>query len=170
MIPEYQEPKGLAPDAEPLEDNYAATRHSDATKGSHALLNAMLLAAGKPPAPMPRPPCCHSCGAPLLGDGRLISGIQTVVASHYRIPVQEMVSDRKSRESARPRQVAMYLARKLTPKSLPEIGRRFGGRDHTTVMHAIRQVEKLIATDPDVADEVAALRMCLSAERVEITA
>ena len=74
-----------------------------------------------------------------------IDEIQTQVAEHYRIRKAEMTSARRAREVARPRQVAMYLSKQLTPKSLPDIGRRFGGRDHTTVIHAVRQIEKLRA-------------------------
>jgi chromosomal replication initiator protein len=79
-----------------------------------------------------------------------IDEIQTRVADHYCIRKAEMVSARRAREVARPRQVAMYLSKQLTPKSLPDIGRRFGGRDHTTVIHAVRQIEKLRASDPDI--------------------
>lgn len=79
-----------------------------------------------------------------------IDEIQTQVAEHYQIRKAEMTSARRAREVARPRQVAMYLSKQLTPKSLPDIGRRFGGRDHTTVIHAVRQIEKLRASDPDI--------------------
>ncbi|MCA1653209.1 MAG: chromosomal replication initiator protein DnaA [Sphingomicrobium sp.] len=79
-----------------------------------------------------------------------IDEIQTQVAEHYRIRKAEMTSARRAREVARPRQVAMYLSKQLTPKSLPDIGRRFGGRDHTTVIHAVKQIEKLRASDPDI--------------------
>nr|WP_240309566.1 MULTISPECIES: chromosomal replication initiator protein DnaA [Sphingomonas] len=79
-----------------------------------------------------------------------IDEIQTQVAEHYRIRKAEMTSARRAREVARPRQVAMYLSKQLTPKSLPDIGRRFGGRDHTTVIHAVRQIEKLRALDPEI--------------------
>ena len=79
-----------------------------------------------------------------------IDEIQTRVAEHYCIRKAEMVSARRAREVARPRQIAMYLSKQLTPKSLPDIGRRFGGRDHTTVIHAVRQIEKLRASDPDM--------------------
>ena len=76
-----------------------------------------------------------------------IDEIQTQVAEHYRIRKAEMTSARRAREVARPRQVAMYLSKQLTPKSLPDIGRRFGGRDHTTVIHAVKQIERLRASD-----------------------
>jgi chromosomal replication initiator protein len=86
-----------------------------------------------------------------------IDEIQKRVSDHYRIRAAEMVSARRAREVARPRQVAMYLAKQLTPRSLPEIGRRFGGRDHTTVIHAVRQIEKLRAMDTEIDADVRTL-------------
>ena len=83
-----------------------------------------------------------------------IDEIQRRVADHFRIKQAEMSSARRAREVARPRQVAMYLAKQLTPRSLPEIGRRFGGRDHTTVIHAVRQIEKLRQTDAELDADV----------------
>jgi chromosomal replication initiator protein len=83
-----------------------------------------------------------------------IDEIQTQVAEHYRIRKAEMTSARRAREVARPRQVAMYLSKQLTPKSLPDIGRRFGGRDHTTVIHAVKQIEKLRAADADLDADI----------------
>jgi chromosomal replication initiator protein len=83
-----------------------------------------------------------------------IDEIQRRVCDHYRIRHAEMSSARRAREVARPRQIAMYLAKQLTPRSLPEIGRRFGGRDHTTVIHAVRQIEKLRATDAELDADV----------------
>jgi chromosomal replication initiator protein len=67
------------------------------------------------------------------------------VAEHYCLRMSDMTSARRARAVARPRQVAMYLSKTMTSKSLPEIGRRFGGRDHTTVMHAVRKIEELKA-------------------------
>ena len=72
-----------------------------------------------------------------------IDEIQRRVAEHFNVRQGEMTSDRRARAVARPRQVAMYLAKQLTSRSLPEIGRKFGGRDHTTVMHAVRKIEEL---------------------------
>jgi chromosomal replication initiator protein len=83
-----------------------------------------------------------------------IDEIQTQVAEHYRIRKAEMTSARRAREVARPRQVAMYLSKQLTPKSLPDIGRRFGGRDHTTVIHAVRQIERLRASDSELDADI----------------
>ena len=74
-----------------------------------------------------------------------IDEIQRRVAEHFNIRLSEMTSERRARAVARPRQVAMYLAKQLTTRSLPEIGKKFGGRDHTTVMHAVRKIEELIA-------------------------
>ena len=79
-----------------------------------------------------------------------IASIQSRVAAHYGLTDADMRSQCRERRVARPRQVAMYLARRLTDKSLPFIGRRFGGRDHTTVIHAVRQIEKLRAADAEL--------------------
>jgi chromosomal replication initiator protein len=90
-----------------------------------------------------------------------IQEIQKKVAEHWSIRIAEMSSARRSRNIARPRQVAMYLAKQLTSKSLPEIGRHFGDRDHTTVMHAVSRVTALMATDAAFADDVELLRRLL---------
>ena len=90
-----------------------------------------------------------------------IDEIQKKVAEHYNVRVADMHSARRSRSIARPRQVAMYLAKQLTPRSLPEIGRKFGGRDHTTVIHAVRKVEELSAYDASFREDVELLRRLL---------
>ena len=90
-----------------------------------------------------------------------IEEIQKRVAEHYNIRIADMQSARRARAVARPRQVAMYLAKQLTTRSLPEIGRKFGGRDHTTVMHAVRKVEELRAQDASFAEDVELLRRML---------
>ncbi len=90
-----------------------------------------------------------------------IDEIQKRVAEHYNIKLADMHSARRSRVVARPRQVAMYLAKQLTPRSLPEIGRKFGGRDHTTVIHAVRKVEELTGQDQSFCEDVALLRRML---------
>ena len=90
-----------------------------------------------------------------------IEDIQRKVAQHFNIKLAEMTSTRRARVVARPRQVAMYLAKQLTPRSLPEIGRKFGGRDHTTVMHAVKKIEELIANDSSLAEDVELLRRML---------
>lgn len=90
-----------------------------------------------------------------------IDEIQKKVAEHYNIRIADMHSARRARAVARPRQVAMYLAKQLTPRSLPEIGRKFGGRDHTTVIHAVRKIEELSAYDATFREDVELLRRLL---------
>jgi chromosomal replication initiator protein len=87
-----------------------------------------------------------------------IDEIQRAVVEHYGLKLTDMSSARRARAVARPRQVAMYLCKQLTTRSLPEIGRKFGGRDHTTVMHAIRQIERLKEEDPQLAADLELLR------------
>ncbi|HRQ60621.1 MAG TPA: helix-turn-helix domain-containing protein, partial [Alphaproteobacteria bacterium] len=84
------------------------------------------------------------------------------VAEHYNLRMTDMHSARRARNVARPRQVAMYLAKQLTARSLPEIGRKFGGRDHTTVMHAVRKVEELLDADAQIAQDVDIIRRALT--------
>jgi chromosomal replication initiator protein len=90
-----------------------------------------------------------------------IEEIQRKVAEHYNIRLTDMSSPRRARNVARPRQVAMYLAKQLTSRSLPEIGRRFGNRDHTTVMHAVSRVAELMQQDSSFAEDVELLRRML---------
>ncbi|MBT4880894.1 MAG: chromosomal replication initiator protein DnaA [Alphaproteobacteria bacterium] len=90
-----------------------------------------------------------------------IEDIQRKVAERFAIKVSDMHSVRRHRTIARPRQIAMYLAKKLTTKSLPEIGRAFGGRDHTTVMHAVRTVKTIMQSDSAFAEEVELLKRTL---------
>ncbi|MCA3273259.1 MAG: chromosomal replication initiator protein DnaA [Roseomonas sp.] len=90
-----------------------------------------------------------------------IEEIQRKVAEHYNIRLTDMSSARRARNVARPRQVAMYLAKQLTSRSLPEIGRRFGNRDHTTVMHAVSRVAELMQADGSFAEDVELLRRML---------
>ncbi len=87
-----------------------------------------------------------------------IEDIQRVVARQYSVSRADLLSSRRTANVVRPRQVAMYLAKTLTLRSLPEIGRRFGGRDHTTVLHAVRKIEGLIAKDNALANEVELLK------------
>jgi chromosomal replication initiator protein len=96
------------------------------------------------------------------GTKTSIEDIQRKTAEFYKLDVRDFHSPQRARRVARPRQVAMYLARKLTTRSLPEIGRRFGGRDHTTVLHACRRVEELCNEDPLFKQEVDFLSQMLS--------
>ncbi len=87
-----------------------------------------------------------------------IEDIQRVVARQYNVSRGDLLSSRRTANVVRPRQVAMYLAKTLTLRSLPEIGRRFGGRDHTTVLHAVRKIEGLVGNDNSLADEIDILK------------
>jgi chromosomal replication initiator protein len=87
-----------------------------------------------------------------------IEDIQRVVARQYNVSRADLLSSRRTANVVRPRQVAMYLAKTLTLRSLPEIGRRFGGRDHTTVLHAVRKIENLVTTDTALAEEIELLK------------
>ncbi|MDM9627339.1 chromosomal replication initiator protein DnaA [Rhizobium sp. S152] len=104
--------------------------------------------------------------AHLVGSGEprrvRIEDIQRIVARHYNVSRQELVSNRRTRVIVKPRQIAMYLAKTLTPRSFPEIGRRFGGRDHTTVLHAVRKIEELISGDTKLSHEIELLKRLIN--------
>jgi chromosomal replication initiator protein len=108
----------------------------------------------------------HDCLADILraSDRKItVEEIQRKVSDHYNIRLSDMIGPKRLRSYARPRQVAMYLAKTLTNRSLPEIGRRFGGRDHTTIMHGVRRIEELKAIDSQIADDIELLRRALEA-------
>ncbi len=92
-----------------------------------------------------------------------VEEIQRKVSDYYNIRLSDIIGPKRVRSFARPRQVAMYLCKQLTSRSLPEIGRRFGGRDHTTVMHGVRRIEELKMTDGQIAEDVEMLRRALEA-------
>ena len=103
-----------------------------------------------------------------LSDSRYTTGqrltvdrIQKAVCEEFRVTLTDMTSKRRARIIARPRQVAMYLSKKLTKRSLPDIGRRFGGRDHTTVMHAVKRIDSLRAEDPAFNAQIEAVETAL---------
>lgn len=92
-----------------------------------------------------------------------IEDIQRVVSKHYNVTKADLLSARRTRTIVRPRQIAMYLAKVMTPRSLPEIGRRFGNRDHTTVLHAVRKIEEMARTDTGLSQELELLKRMLDA-------
>ncbi len=92
-----------------------------------------------------------------------VEEIQRKVSDHFNIRLSDMLGPKRVRTLARPRQIAMYLSKQLTSRSLPEIGRRFGGRDHTTVMHGVKKIEELMVTDSQIADDIELLRRSLEA-------
>lgn len=121
------------------------------------------------PEPKPEPflfphsePYCHRAISLMWTIGRrkrvTIHEIMHVVAERYGVSIDDIKSDRRNNNIVRPRQVAMYLSRKLTPRSFPEIGRRFGGRDHSTVWHALNKIETLMQIDPVLAGTVDDIR------------
>jgi chromosomal replication initiator protein len=93
-----------------------------------------------------------------------VDKIQNVVSNFFNIPLAEMLSQRRSRPLARPRQIAMYLAKKMTTRSLPEIGRRFANRDHTTVIHAVKTITRLSEKDDEMRKNIEQLRSLLLEE------
>jgi len=87
-----------------------------------------------------------------------IESIQNIVADHFDLNIQEMLSPRRSRSLARPRQIAMYLAKQYTTNSLPDIGRKFSNRDHTTVIHAVKKIEELIKKDNEIRQNIITIK------------
>lgn len=92
-----------------------------------------------------------------------VEEIQRKVSDHYNIRLSDMIGPKRVRSYARPRQVAMYLCKHMTSRSLPEIGRRFGGRDHTTVMYGVKRIEELKISDGQIAEDLELLRRALEA-------
>ena len=92
-----------------------------------------------------------------------VEEIQRKVSEHYNIRLSDMIGPKRLRTYARPRQIAMFLSKQLTSRSLPEIGRRFGGRDHTTVMHGVKRIEELRSQDGQIAEDLEMLRRALEA-------
>lgn len=90
-----------------------------------------------------------------------VEEIQRKVAEHYNVRLSDLIGPKRLRTIARPRQVAMYLAKHMTTRSLPEIGRRFGGRDHTTILHGVRKVEQLRAEDSQLSEDLELLKRLL---------
>jgi len=90
-----------------------------------------------------------------------VEEIQRKVSDHYNIRLSDLIGPKRVRTFARPRQVAMYLCKQLTQRSLPEIGRRFGGRDHTTIMHGVKRIEELRGKDSQIAEDLELLRRSL---------
>lgn len=106
----------------------------------------------------------QDCLADVLRDSERkisVEEIQRKVSDHYNIRLSDMIGPKRLRSYARPRQVAMYLCKQMTSRSLPEIGRRFGGRDHTTVMHGVKRIEELKVSDDQIAEDLQLLRRAL---------
>ena len=91
----------------------------------------------------------------------MIEDVLRTISGHFNVTKQDILSSRRHKTIVYPRQIGMYLAKVLTTRSLPEIGRKFGGRDHTTVLHAVRKIEKLIKTDPTIKESITTLENSL---------
>lgn len=105
-----------------------------------------------------QPECQSSPAEPPEPPRPSITLIKRIVGAHFDVTETDLISERRTANLVRPRQMAMYLCKTMTLRSLPEIGRRFGHRDHTTVLHAVRKLERLVAEDMDVAETVLALK------------
>ena len=92
---------------------------------------------------------------------RLLDKIQNIVSNYFNISLSDMLSQRRSRPLASPRQIAIYLAKKMTTRSLPEIGRRFANRDHTTVIHAVKTITRLSEQDDEMKNNVIQIKSLL---------
>ena len=151
--------QGLASGARPEVLEFIADRFTDSVRELEGALNTLVARAGAGLAALSldeaqavlRP---HLRG----GDKRItVDDIQKATSEHYGMRQADLISERRTRAVARPRQAAMWLAKQLTSRSLPDIGRRFGGRDHTTVLHAVRRIDELRAGDPQLARDLEVL-------------
>ncbi|GIS07563.1 MAG: hypothetical protein CM15mP111_1780 [Hyphomicrobiales bacterium] len=94
----------------------------------------------------------------------MIEDVLRTISGHFNVTKQDILSSRRHKTIVYPRQIGMYLAKVLTTRSLPEIGRKFGGRDHTTVLHAVRKIEKLIKTNPSIRESITTLETPLKSD------
>lgn len=121
----------------------------------------LVKAANLPSGPAEAPPPLRPARLP-WGSPRSLLVIVKAVSDHYGVDVAEVVSKRRQERVVKPRQIAMMLCKQMTPHSYPSIGRAFGGKDHTTVIHAVRKYERLIRDDPALTEEVALIKHALA--------
>ncbi len=133
-----------------------ADRFTDSVRELEGGLNTLVARAGEGLAKLSLEDATVILRPHLRGGEKRITvdDIQKAVSEHFGLKQADLLSERRTRAVARPRQAAMYLAKQLTTRSLPDIGRRFGGRDHTTVLHAVRRIEELRAVDPVLASDI----------------
>jgi chromosomal replication initiator protein len=138
---------------------YLADRFTDNVRELEGALNTLIVRAGAGIGGLTLEETQSFLGPHLRGGERRITvdDIQKATADHFGLKQADLISERRARAVARPRQAAMWLAKQLTTRSLPDIGRRFGGRDHTTVLHAVRRIEALRATDSQLARDLEVL-------------
>ena len=101
------------------------------------------------------------CGVDEIFGATNINTILKVVAKHYKMSIDDIVSARRTANVVMPRHIAMYLAKTMTPRSFPEVGRRMGNRDHTTVLHGFKKIERLVREKPSVAEEVNTIKCAI---------
>ena len=135
---------------------FLADRFSDSIRELEGGLNTLVVRAGERLPTLSLDEAQTFLRPHLRGSDRRVTvdDIQRAVAEHFGLKKDDLLSERRTRAVARPRQAAMYLAKQLTTRSLPDIGRRFGGRDHTTVLHAVRRIEELKGVDPVLAADI----------------
>jgi chromosomal replication initiator protein len=150
---------GFAGDLRPEVLEFLADRFTDTVRELVGALNTLVVRGGTGVAALSLEET-HVLLAPHLrcGERRVtVDDIQKAAAEHFGLRQADLLSERRTRAVARPRQAAMWLAKQLTTRSLPDIGRRFGGRDHTTVLHAVRRIDALRAGDPQLARDLETL-------------
>jgi chromosomal replication initiator protein len=147
---------GFVPAARPEVLQFLADRFTDSVRELEGALNTLVARVGGEIARLTLDEAQAILRPHLSVNERKVTVdmIQKTVAEHYALKQADLISERRARAVARPRQVAMWLAKQITTRSLPDIGRRFGGRDHTTVLHAVRRIESLKAEDPVIARDV----------------
>ena len=147
---------GFLPSARPEVLQFLADRFTDSVRELEGALNTLVARIGGDLARLSLDEAQTILRPHLTCNERKVTvdQIQKMVSEHYNLKQADLISERRARAVARPRQVAMWLAKQVTVRSLPDIGRRFGGRDHTTVLHAVRRIEQLKAEDPQLARDV----------------
>jgi chromosomal replication initiator protein len=145
--------------ARPEVMQFLADRFTDSVRELEGALNTLVARAGDGLARLSLDEAQAILRPHLRGAEKRITvdDIQKATSEHFGLKQADLISERRNRSIARPRQAAMWLAKQLTTRSLPDIGRRFGGRDHTTVLHAVRRIEALKADDPVLARDLEAL-------------
>jgi chromosomal replication initiator protein len=139
---------------------FLADRFAGSVREMEGALNILVAQAGAGVGDLGLEACQRILRINLKGAGErrvTVDDIQKATAEHFGLKQADLLSERRTRAVARPRQAAMWLAKQLTTRSLPDIGRRFGGRDHTTVLHAVRRIEELKAADPQLTSDLEAL-------------
>jgi len=151
--------QGVTAQVRPEVLQFLADRFTDSVRELEGALNTLVVRAGAGVGGLTLEETQAFLGPQLRGGEKRVTvdDIQKATAEHFGLKQADLISERRTRSVARPRQAAMWLAKQLTTRSLPDIGRRFGGRDHTTVLHAVRRIEALKAGDPQLARDLEVL-------------